>query len=185
LPAQIAPRREVSCVEESMLKIFAREVAGLALAAALAVVPALRAQQSNDAAAPRPAQILTARTIFISNASEECPSFYCSAPDQPYNNFYASMKSWGRYELMASPEEADLIFEIRFIPSRPGEFPQVRLVILDRKTRVVLWRLDETVATAARQATGRKNFDKAMSALLQDVEKLVIPSSAAPGAPTK
>ncbi len=166
-----------------MLKIFARAIAGLALAAMLGVAPLLRAQ--SDAAAPRPAQILTARTIFISNASEECPSFYCSASDRPYNQFYASMKSWGRYELMASPAEADLIFEIRFFPGRPGEFPQIRLVILDPKTRVVLWRLDETVATAARQVTGRKNFDKAMSALVQDVEKLVIPPSAASGAPTK
>ncbi len=168
-----------------MLKIFARAVAGLGFTAALAVVPVLRAQPANDGAAPKPAQILTARTIFVSNASEECPTFFCSAPDQPYNDFYTSMKSWGRFELMASPAEADLIFEIRFLPSRPGEFPQLRLVILDPKTRVVLWRLDETVATAARQATGRKNFGKAMSALVQDVERLVIPSLATPGAPTK
>jgi hypothetical protein len=86
---------------------------------------------------------------------------------------------------MASPAEADLIFEIRFFPGRPGEFPQVRLVILDPKTRVVLWRLDVTVTTAARQATGRKNFQKAMSALGGDIEKLVVPPSSVSVAPTK
>jgi hypothetical protein len=95
------------------------------------------------------------------------------------------MKSWGRYELMASPAEADLIFEIRFFPGRPGEFPQVRAVILNPKTRVALWRLDETVTTAARQATGRKNFQKAMSALVADLEKLVIPPSSANVAPPR
>jgi hypothetical protein len=168
-----------------MLKIFAFAPVGLALAAALTCVPLLKAQPSGDAAAPRPAQILTARTIFVSNASEECPVFYCASPDQPYNQFYAGLRSWGRYELMASPAEADLIFEIRFIPGRSGELPQVRLVILDPKTRVVLWRLDETVSAAARQASGRKNFQKAMSALVADIEKLVIPQSPASSAPTK
>jgi hypothetical protein len=168
-----------------MLKIFSRARVGLALAAALAFLPLLKAQPSSDAAAPKPAQILTARTIFVSNASAQCPSFYCGSPDQPYNQFYASMKSWGRYELMASPAEADLIFEIRFFPGRPGELPQVRLVILDPKTRVVLWRFDETVTPAARQATGRKNFQKAMSALVADIEKLVIPPSSANVAPPR
>jgi hypothetical protein len=76
-----------------MLKIFARARVGLALAAALAFLPLLKAQPSSDA--PKPAQILTARTIFVSNASAECPSLYCGSPDQPYNQFYASMKSWG------------------------------------------------------------------------------------------
>ena len=35
----------------------------------------------------------------------------------PYNRFSAAMKSWGRYELVASPAEAGLVFEIRFTRS--------------------------------------------------------------------
>ena len=34
--------------------------------------------------------------------------------NEPYNRFYAAMKSWGRYELVASPADADWVFEIRF-----------------------------------------------------------------------
>ncbi|MGA7169695.1 MAG: hypothetical protein WBX08_11140 [Candidatus Sulfotelmatobacter sp.] len=166
-----------------MLKITERAVTALAFA--VVVLVPVRAQESKDPSAPKPAQILTPRTIFISNAAAECPSFYCSAPDQPYNEFYASMKSWGRYELMSSPADADLVFELHCNAGRPGELPQLRLMILDSKTRVTLWRLDETVGAAARQATGRKNFEKAMSALVQDVQKFVIPGSTAASAPEK
>ena len=35
-----------------------------------------------------------------------------------YNEFYAAMKSWGRYELVSSPADADMVFEIRFAYSR-------------------------------------------------------------------
>ena len=34
--------------------------------------------------------------------------------NQPYNAFYAAMKEWGKYTLVVSPAEADLVFEIRF-----------------------------------------------------------------------
>src|ERR1700733_13299205 len=80
------------------------------------IPPLLKAQPSSDAAGPKPAQILTARTIFVSNPSAECPSFYCASPDQPYNPFYASMKSWGRYELMASPGGSRLDLRNTFLP---------------------------------------------------------------------
>ena len=75
-------------------------------------------------------------------------------PDRSYNQFYAAIKSSGRYELVGSPAEADLIFEIEFrMPTAephaeadrretlvPVAFdPQVRLAIRDPKTNVVLW----------------------------------------------
>ena len=38
---------------------------------------------------------------------------YSGGPDRAYNEFYAAMKTWGRYELVAAPRDADLVFEIR------------------------------------------------------------------------
>ena len=54
---------------------------------------------------------------------------------------------------------------------------KLRLVIRDPAARVVLWTIDEKIDTAARQSTGRKNFDKAMSALIEDLQKLTAPDS--------
>ncbi|MGA7217905.1 MAG: hypothetical protein WBX38_06300, partial [Candidatus Sulfotelmatobacter sp.] len=121
--------------------------------------------------APRPAQILAAKKVFISNASGESYDLFFSAPDQPYEQFYAGLKTLGRYELVASPAEADLVLEIHFVPARATEEAYIELVFLDPKTRITLWTIIEKVGTAARQSTGRKNFEKAMSLLLQDLAK--------------
>ena len=103
------------------------------------------AQTPSDVApaAPVPVQISTAKKIFISNAQGESTAM-TAFPNQTYNEFYAAMKEWGRYELMAMPADADLILEISFIVvigpttiyqgngTSPQE-PEVRLVIFDPK----------------------------------------------------
>lgn len=161
------------------MKIIERVFVAVTLATSLIGVPHLGAQQPpNSATAPKPAQILAARKIFISNASAECPTFFCTAPDEPYNEFYFGMKTWGKYELVETPAEADLVIEIHFAAPANG-LPHLQLVILDPKTRMALWTLDERLGSAARSSSGRKNFHKAMSSLVNDVEKLVATDSAA------
>jgi hypothetical protein len=67
--------------------------------------------------APIPAQILTAKKVFIANGggdeSRYDTAWFSGGPDRAYNQFYAAMKTWGRYELVAAPGDADLVFEIR------------------------------------------------------------------------
>jgi hypothetical protein len=159
---------------DAMLRIVKFGMLYGALATVFASVPALEAQQAKETpTAPVPVQILTAKKVFISNASGECGVSYCPVPSQPYNEFYAVVKSWGRYEIVSTPAAADLVFEIHFTP-----IPQVGLVILDPETRITLWTFVELVHPASRPATGRKNFDKAMTTLVDDVKKLVTPSAA-------
>jgi hypothetical protein len=117
-----------------------------------------------------------------SNASGEgtAPS---GVPDLTYNEFYAGIKSWGRYEIVSAPAEADVVFEIRFTSQLgptavsggqggSGKYFQFRLVILDPKTRIVLWAFTESVPQAASHAASRKKFDDAMTAIVNDVKKL-------------
>jgi|ERR1700728_1926039 len=152
------------------MKVIQRGVLALIFPAALLLPSVLKAQQPKDTG-PIPTQILAAKKVFISNGSGECGVFYCSTPQQPYNEFYTGMKNWGRYELVTAPSDADVVFEIA-TPSVPGAYPDVRLVILDPKTRLALWTLDEYVKPATRRATARKNFSKAVSILVEDVHKL-------------
>lgn len=103
-------------------------------AIALLAVPIAEAQQAPNAPpAPIPAQIITGKKLFISNGDGD-ETF--NVPNVTYNQFYASIKNWGRYELVSSPADADLVFEVRFIID---PVPRIRLVILDPKTHVVLW----------------------------------------------
>jgi hypothetical protein len=151
------------------------------------------AQSSREASpAPIPAQILAAKKVFIGNAGGEDSSSFSGGRDRAYNEFYAAMKSWGRYELVGSPAEADVLFEIQFVvgpyerPVVKGDSigaqtadPQIRLVIRDPKTQTVLWGLLEHVPWAILQNNRDKNFESTLSRLVDSVQKLAaLPASA-------
>jgi hypothetical protein len=145
--------------------------------------------------APVPPALLNAKKVFISNAGADSGLFphpFSGDPDRPYNEFYAEIKSWGKYELVGDPSDADLVFELRLIapngPQSPSKqngaadpLPMFRLIILDRKTHYVLWALTESVEFAFLQKTHDHNFDVALGAITQDLKRLTsAPGSANP-----
>jgi hypothetical protein len=137
------------------------------------------AQQSSDPpAAPVPSPIFTARTLFISNASGEI-LLPTGTPDLTYNEFYAAMKNWGRYEIVSNPADANLVFEIRFMNSGTDQNFQFRAVVLEPKSHVILWAFSENVRQSGNAKTGRKYFDDAMAALVADLTNLAKQPSAA------
>jgi hypothetical protein len=153
-----------------MKKITSLGIICILSAHALFADPSPQAQQPIDPpAAPVPAPLFTAQKVFISNAESTNP---LEVPYLAYNAFYAGIKAWGKYDLVDSPADADLVFAVRFegLPA-----PQLRLVISDAKTGVELWPLLEMVKGWSRQATGRKNFAIAMAALVYDVRVLTTP----------
>jgi hypothetical protein len=165
------------------LKIVKLAVLCVLCQIALPGVQIARAQQAVDPpVAPVPAQISSAKKVFISNASGEGAA-PAGVPDLTYNEFYADIRGWGRYEIVSAPAEADLVFEIRFTSQigtttvmsgtgGSGQYFQFSLVILDPKTRIVLWAFTESVPQAANHAASRKKFDDAMTAIVTDVKKL-------------
>lgn len=145
--------------------------------AMLAFVPVLSAQKSPVVApAPVPAQIAAAKKIFISNTGGESfesvidQTVFNGGPDRPYNQFYAAIKTWGRYELVSSPADADLVLEISWAISDTGlKLPvlgQLRVVIVDPKTHVTLWSFAEYVRGAILLGNRDKNFDQAMNSIV-------------------
>ena len=168
-----------------MLRMIKLGILCVALATVFALAPALKAQQAKGTpTAPVPAQILTAKKVFISNAGNLMGETY-----QPYDQFYVAMKSWGRYELVGAPADADLVFEIRFTALALEDnkeyaiSPQLELAIVDVKTHFRLWTLTEDVDNARLESNRDKNFNHAMANLVEDVKKLALPP--APNAPNK
>src|SRR6266446_4064551 len=101
--------------------------------------------------APLPAVIVNAKRIFLSNGG---------GSNLAYDAFYAKMKAWGKYDVVGSPDEADLIVELAYRNDRGGTRvwsstntynntaqvhseeivdPQVVLTIYDAKTKTSLW----------------------------------------------
>jgi hypothetical protein len=161
-----------------------------AIILALAPMQVWGAQAPKVAATgPVPAQIVNAKKVFISNVGGGCSPFgqseFSGGPDRLYNEFYSAMKSWGRFEVEAAPADAELDVEVSFpCPAARANSafgsnygtdndPQLRLVIRDVKTRIVLWGLTEHIETAALQSNRDKNFERAMSALVVRLKGLV------------
>lgn len=146
--------------------------------------------------APLPAQIVSAKKVFVAYGGGETnlpPQIYSGGSDRTYNQFYAALNRWGNYQLVSTPAEADLVFEVSFADPYAGGSvfggattngtsggvssvsyfdPQLKLAIVDVKTHVVLWALTEHVEVARLQGNRDKNFDRAMAALVNQIARL-------------
>jgi len=138
-------------------------------------------------AAPIPPSILAAKKVFIANAggdemTGDDPSF-SGGPDRAYNEFYAAMKSWGRFEVVNSPGDADLLLEIRqsvsaVTPTGRGAssfIPQFELKIRDPRTNTLLWGFHVHGRFGIGQAESDRNFSSAVGRLATDLRILLAP----------
>ena len=159
-----------------------RSLATLAVVICSLSVGLALAQGKQVEPAPIPTQIGAAKRVFIANAGGDEPTSYYEllfngGVDRSYNQFYAGIKSAGRYELVGSPAEADLIFQIGFAV-HPSAFhgdkltasydPQFRLEIRDPKTNVLLWAFTEHMEWAILQGNRNRNFDQASARVVAD-----------------
>jgi hypothetical protein len=164
---------------------------GLGISLLLTVGSIAQTKQVPAPSAPVPAQIQTAKKVFIANAggdemAEEDQRF-SGGPDRAYNEFYTAIRSWGRFEIVNSPAEADLLLEIRqdvsaVTPTGRGGssfIPQFRLKIRDPKTNAMLWGFNVHSEFGVGQGASDRNFDSAVDRLVTDLRILVTPSQPA------
>ena len=112
--------------------------------------------------APIPAQIAALHTIFLSNLGADA-SFPVGS-DQVYNDIYKALVAWGHYRLVNSPDQADLIFQLREVSTLTTmsgahdnvytvNNPSFQLTIVDPKTSVTLWTITSPVSLAGSSQT--------------------------------
>ena len=149
-----------------------------------------RPQLADAPPAPIPPAISSAKKVFLSNAGADSGLFphpFSGSQDRVYNQFYAAMQKWGRYDLVSGPDDADLVFELRLSgpngPANPDKqkgasdpLPIFHLAVLDRKSHYTLWTVTESIPVAFLQKTHDRNFDDALAALVVDVKKLSEPA---------
>ncbi len=147
-------------------------------------------------AAPIPPQILTAKTVFISNASDDCIALKFWAPNASsgctrdifYNEVYAALRSAGRYQVTLNPQDADLVLELSLgsswipgestpgIPGRNKPDSYYKLAIIDAKTHFTLWSFFEHVEPAVLEANQKKNHMAARAQIVTDFKALTTPA---------
>jgi hypothetical protein len=103
--------------------------------------------QSASPTAPVPSQIQQAQTVFLTNSGSD-PNFPIDAT-KAFNDIYAALQTWGRYKLVNSPDQADLVFQLQgiapindVIAYRNGVYsatsPAFQITILDPKSKIAL-----------------------------------------------
>src|ERR1700722_20685274 len=91
-----------------------RNVAFLLVVCSILLSPSLvgaKDKKKDVPVAPLPAVIVNAKKIFLSNGG---------GSNLAYDAFYSKMKEWGRYEIVGSPEEADLIVDLSYRVENKG-----------------------------------------------------------------
>jgi hypothetical protein len=196
LRSQTVPQKAVFMATKFMtIKLMTIKVplSYLALAILCWTSVASAQQSGSPPPAPVPPQISAAHKVFISNAGGE--SFeniiseivFNGGADRPYNQCYAALKSWGHYDLVSSPADADLVLEVSWVLTDTGlRLPvlgQLRLVVIDPRTHVTLWNFTEYVRGAILLSNRDKNFDQAMTTIVNRMKILVTPPPAPVSAP--
>lgn len=137
--------------------------------------------------APVPAQIISAKRVFVANLAGNVITGLSGGPDRNYNHLYAALRSWGRFELTSAPAAADVVLEIsqvflRKIPSdRPQDYAGLRITIVDPKTNVPLWRLDQPIEPAILEKNQEKNYNLSMTQLVNRLKALTEPPATQAG----
>jgi hypothetical protein len=131
---------------------------------------------------PMPPQLLSAKTVFISNAT----AAFGSASDNGYNQFYTAVQNLGHFTITTTPAQADLILEFGLgsgpnYPNNNGIIETLR--ILDARSGVVLWSVSEGGDPAGRQEAAEKNAQTAANNLASDLLRVCSPLSSPASTP--
>jgi hypothetical protein len=132
-----------------------------------------------------PAVVVNAKKIFLTNGG---------GSNLAYDAFYSDMKQWGKYEIVGSPDEADLIVELAYRVDRGGTRvwsstnsydgttqvhsaqildPQVTLTIYDAKTKNSLWSEVDHRRLARREKNREKETINSADRLVEDLKSRV------------
>jgi hypothetical protein len=113
-------------------------------------------------ATPIPSQIATAHTIFLSNLGAD--TNFPIDPNQAYTAIYDGLQNWGRYQLVSTPQQADLIFQLHelstyttYVGNHGSTYtinnPSFVLTIVDANSNVTLWTISSPVYLAGSKST--------------------------------
>lgn len=157
-----------------------RFAAGLCLA--LISLTLLARNKKEVPPAPLPSSITNAKRVFLANGG---------GSELAYDAFYAEMKKWGRYEIVGSPDDADLIIEMAYrveqggthvwsatntytgatqVYSRQIVDPQLILTIYDAKSKMSLWSTTDHRRLARLEKNREKETINSADRLVGDLE---------------
>jgi hypothetical protein len=119
-------------------------------------------------------RLLSAHTIYVARSTQDA-NFHLS-PDDAYNLVLASLRNWGRYQIVDSVAQADLVLQLRDAVhvsvvddtnDTPITYytPSFQLTVADPSTLAPIWSVSSSIPTAIK----RKNQSSLLSAAATSV----------------
>ena len=160
---------------------FKNRLVSIAAVLVVTVCPASASKKKIVPPAPLPSAIADAKRVFVTNAGGNQLAF---------DEFYAQVKQWGRYQLVGSPAEADIILELRYfvedkgtkissatntytgqtqVFSREVIDPQLSLNIYSATTKDLLWSMTDHRRLARLEKNREKETINSADRLVQDL----------------
>ena len=168
----------------------AMQKVGVFLCVLISIAAVAARHRKDIPTAPLPSVVVNARKVFLTNGG---------GSNLAYDSFYSEMKQWEKYEIVGSPEEADLIIELAYrvehggtrvwssnnsydgttqIHSRQILDPQLTITIFDAKTKNSLWSEVDHRRLARREKNREKEIINSAERLVQDLkERASVPQS--------
>lgn len=127
------------------------KVSAVLILALLMPLGALASKRKLPPPAPLPSQVTQAKTVFLTNGG---------GSELAFDAFYQAFKQWGKYEIVGSPDKADLVITLQYWVEKNGSRtvpvtnaytgqttyyshenvdPQLKMTVLDAKTKEELW----------------------------------------------
>jgi hypothetical protein len=157
--------------------------------------PAKRHEQEPKRPVTPRDRITAAKTALVRNAV---------GSDIPFNVISSAMESWGRFQLVNSPEKADIIIEVSapgtgsgmsmsssLTRTGPNGHPEqsttatreitnapVRIIVYDARSHVALWSASEQPKHAMKQKSKEDNLVQASERLFDKFRDSVEPNTA-------
>ncbi len=129
---------------------------------------------------PIPPELAHPGTIFISNGNSFFAPFtwyYHGDTSLAYVEFYQALKASGAYHLVSQPDQADLVVVVTtggaISPAGNSYLTassDLHLQIIDRRTNIPIWAMDQPVFFAFRHKNRNRNYERAMVRLIGQFE---------------
>jgi hypothetical protein len=124
-------------------------------------------------AAPIPVQIINGKNVFIANLLAENGLIAPVTEHRGYDAFYAAIKNGRQYHLVATPGDADLVFQLSTADG-------LQLTIIDPHTNIALWSIRGGVPSPHSHSISdvEKAIQSSTAALAFDLQKLIASAAA-------
>jgi len=146
--------------------------------------------RGNIPEAPLPTAVVSAKRVFLRDGQTTSEFLTKNGNALAFDSLYAQMKGWGKYTLVDSPKDADIIIELQYRPYAAGSrsfgmyspssqtintrsvvipAADFALVLYDAKSREQLWSVTDACRAARRVKNQQKEVVKSIGRLVEDL----------------